>query len=597
MKADEEARLLRLAEAIGDADSVDWQAENEQCPDLSAAMERLRRIEAVASGFRSVRPTDSEDMAPSEASFSWGHLQVQEKLGGGSFGEVYRATDPVLQRDVALKLRRPGPSRNEESGRRFIEEARRLARIRHDNVIAVHGADLHDGRVGLWTELIEGETLELRLNRDGPLGVHEALSVGLDLCRALAAVHAAGLIHGDVKAANVVREKGGRVVLTDFGSGTEDGAETAAFGSPGSAAPEVLLGSPPRPESDIFSLGVLLFKLVSGKLPCPGESIGEIREAGLRGEFLSLRDLRPEIPATFIAVVERALDLDPQARFSTAGDMERALTRVFDAPSVGKREHIRTGWWHRFAHLGAAALIVILAVAVYLIGSRMREPAGTRELIGESAVEEPGLEAVVSAVPAVDPPEVDTEVTGTSTNPLLVTADLFRGGDERMALDSGSSVRPGDQLYLELETDEQVHLYILNADREGDLFVLFPLPDMDLANPLPAGRHRLPGRLSGVPQEWQITSAGGTETFLVVASRARQVELEGDLTALRAATGLSRRLGLESGNLRGIGGVADSIQQPEANGMADQIHQEMTSRREREGDVWVWRIELSNPVL
>ncbi len=597
MKADKDARLLRLAEAIGDADTVDWQAERDLRPDLSAALERLRRIEAVASGFRSVRPTDGDDVAPSEASFSWGHLQVHERLGGGSFGEVYRATDPVLQRDVALKLRRPGPSRNEKSGRRFIEEARRLARIRHDNVIAVHGADLHDGRVGLWTELIEGETLEFRLDRDGPLGVHEALSVGLDLCRALAAVHAAGLIHGDVKAANVLREQGGRVVLTDFGSGTEDGAETAAFGSPGSAAPEVLLGSPPGPESDIYSLGVLLFKLVSGQLPFPGESIGEIREAARRGECLSLRDLRPEIPATFIAVVERALDLDPQARFSTAGDMERALTKVFDAPSVGKREQIQTSWWGRFAHLGAAALIVTLVVAVYLIGSQMRKSAGPRELNGESAVEEAEVKAVVSAIPAVGPPEVDTGVTGTSMHPLMVTADLFRNGDDRMALDSGSLVRPGDQLYLELETDEQVHLYILNADKQGDLFVLFPLPDMDLSNPLPAGRHRLPGRLNGVPQDWQITSAGGTETFLVVVSRARQAELEGDLTALRTATGTSSRLGLDSGNLRGIGGVADSIQRPEADGMADQIHQEMTSRREREGDVWVWRIELSNPIL
>jgi hypothetical protein len=520
-------------------------------------------------------------------------LELKEKLGEGSFGEVFRASDPLLQRDVALKLRRPGPSLDQGSGRRFIAEARRLARIRHDNVVTVHGADLCDGRVGLWTELIDGVSLEERLDTDGPLGVHEAVAVGVDLCRALAAVHGAGLIHGDVKAANVLRERGGRIVLTDFGSGTEMGAESAYFGSPASVAPEVLEGRPADARSDLYSLGVLLFKLTTNEFPVIADHPRALLEAHRLGRQHSLRDLRPGLPGDFITVVERALAPEPEDRFTSAGQMERALTGVLDHQLAGSGPQ-QPGWWRRFGPATAVgmALLVVLVVALVVIRPPINtKPQDSSTEEGAISREEPAVPSAL-APPGAESPEV-SEAAANSVVPLDVQAQLFRGGADPVPLASGSNVTLGDSLFLELESSEQLHLYILNADREGRLYVLFPLPGMDIANPLSPGRHRLPGGRGGVSQDWKITSAGGTETFLVVAARERQVELERDLDAVKVA---SLDFGTEAqGELRGIGGLTESSAPAASASLVGQILESMRARQEEAGDVWVRRYELLNP--
>src|SRR5207248_1845014 len=135
-------------------------------------------------------------------------------------------------------------------------EGRLLARIRHQNVITVHGVAVHEQRVGLWMELVRGETLEQLLQKRGPFSAREAALVGIDLCRALAAIHAAGLIHRDVKAQNVMREDGGRIVLMDLGTGREAGAvgDAAAqdlAGTPLYLAPEIFSGDRASERSDL----------------------------------------------------------------------------------------------------------------------------------------------------------------------------------------------------------------------------------------------------------------------------------------------------------------------------------------------------------
>lgn len=501
---------------------------------------------------------------------------------------------------MALKLRRPGPSLDHDSGRRFVAEARRLARVRHDNVVAVHGADAHDGLVGLWTELVHGETLEERLTRDGPLGVHEAVAVGVDLCRALAAVHGAGLVHGDVKAANVIREHGGRIVLTDFGSGTDAGAEAATYCSPASVAPEVLQGSPPQPGSDLYSLGVVLFKLVSGLLPVPGESSRELIEAHRGGARRSLRDLRPAIAAELVAVIEHALEGDPAIRFRSAGEMERALTGVLERQRVPSPQRPPANPWRRTRPAMLVALGLLLTVAATLaIRHRTPRPSDQDAPAGQ------GLAA------GADPGETSAQCLRTESQtagesprkapsvPLQLEAELYRGGDGGGPLASGSSVAPGDQIYLEVEASEEVHLYILNEDRAGGLFVLFPLPGLDTTNPLPPGRHRLPGRQRGVSQDWKVTSEGGTETFLVVGSRVPQGEFERELAVIRAATDGSGPHGSDAESqelLRGLGALANSASPSPETAAPLEVYESMLAREEHAGDVWVHRFHLLNPV-
>ena len=152
--------------------------------------------------------------ATEPTSSRWGALECRRKIAGGGFGTVYLAWDPALEREVALKvLRAAGRSQT------VIQEGRLLARVRHPNVVTVYGVDEYEGTVGLWMEWVEGLTLTQVLAARGLLGGQEAALIGIDVCRAVAAVHKAGLLHRDIKAQNVMREAGGRIVLMDFGAG------------------------------------------------------------------------------------------------------------------------------------------------------------------------------------------------------------------------------------------------------------------------------------------------------------------------------------------------------------------------------------------
>lgn len=332
-EVDDRRVLEEAAERIADEEPVEWQARAAESPAAGSRLETLKVLERLARAFRgaagrSGMPPPAAGPDETAEAVSWGHLRILEKLGEGGFGEVYRAHDPVLDRQVALKLRR---ERRAEDDRRYLDEARRLARVRHPNVLVVHGADVRDGRVGLWTDLIQGETLETLLQRQGPMGAQEATAVGLDLCRALAAVHAQGLLHGDVNTSNVMRERGGRIVLMDFGAvkeiSGEGGGVTVSRGTPVAIAPELLRGEQGIPAADIYSLGVLLFRLVTGRYPVEGESLEEIARKHEHGAARPLRDLRPDLPAPFVRTVERALALSPRERFASAGPWS-ALSRT-----------------------------------------------------------------------------------------------------------------------------------------------------------------------------------------------------------------------------------------------------------------------------
>ncbi len=273
----------------------------------------------------------------------WGQLVLGDKVGEGAFGEVYRAWDVVLEREVALKLLRAA-----EEDPALLQEARMLARLRrHPNVVTVYGADRHDERSGIWMDFIEGETLAAIVEQRGSFGAQEALLVGVDVCRALAAAHRAGLLHRDIKAHNVMRERGGRIVLMDFGLGHETAAAAAADlgGTPLYMAPELLDDGPPTVRSDLYAVGVLLFHLSTRAYPVEGQTIESLRQAHAAREVRSLRDLRPDLPPAFSRAVERAIAPDPSRRYATAGQMAAALEEA-----LGTRRFVlpisrRVFWW------------------------------------------------------------------------------------------------------------------------------------------------------------------------------------------------------------------------------------------------------------
>jgi eukaryotic-like serine/threonine-protein kinase len=338
LRADDRA-LASLAQSVADGTPIDWRAaEADAAPRDRRLVRHLRLVESIAALHRSIPASSDPEPAvsrpaPAPEGRRWGRLVLLECIGEGASCEVYRAWDSELHRHVALKLLKPDGSHTEAHGR-ILEEARRLARLRHEHIVQVYGAEEHDFRVGLWMELVRGTSLEQLVRERGGLGAREAALLGLDVCAALAAVHGAGLLHRDVKAQNVMREEGGRTVLMDFGTGEELAGTARMVGTPLYLAPEIFRGERASVQSDLYSVGVLLFYLVTGTFPVVAGSMEELATAHASRERQPLRDLRSDLSEAFVRVVERALDSDPARRYRSVGELERALRESLDIPSA-----------------------------------------------------------------------------------------------------------------------------------------------------------------------------------------------------------------------------------------------------------------------
>jgi len=363
----------RVVDAIADGRPVDWGIATGDPEKLAA----LRLIDDVARLHRSGGaggPELADAPAPGSAgadggdrpaSRSWGNLRILGSLGRGAYGEVFRAFDPALHKEVALKLWDGGLGT--PLLERLLDEARVLAKFRHPNLLLVLGAAVHDGQAGMWTELLDGWSLEQWVERNGPVGWREAALIGIDLCRALAAVHALGVLHHDVKPANVLRARAGRIVLADFGSagryhsGRETGASPSLVGgTPLTMAPEVLEHDPGSPAADLYSLGVVLFYLVTGRYPLQAASLEKLRADLAAGPLPPLRTHEPEVAEAFAKVVDRALERAPADRYASAVAMERALDAALASDRAGPVPSGRRKW----IGVAAAALVVtLLAVA------------------------------------------------------------------------------------------------------------------------------------------------------------------------------------------------------------------------------------------
>lgn len=567
--------IQSLAERVADAAAVDWEAEAGRLPHLAPQIERLRTVQRIADAQRVINSrameTDRADMeatrslppqeTPDATDRTWGPLTIRAKLGQGSFGEVFRAYDPALDREVALKLIEVPQTADSLDTKRFLAEARRLARVRHENVLVVHGAETHAGRPGIWTDLLRGRTLQQYLAQERTIGHREAALIGLDLCRALAAVHREGLVHRDVKPANVMREEGGRNILMDFGAGleakprTEGALASTIEGTPLYMAPEQVRGEAATPAVDIYALGVLLYHAVSGSYPVEADRFDELVEKHRSGKAIPLRDRRPDLPAEFVQVIERALEPDPKRRFPSAGSLERALAGTL-GPGVAHVEGAqetrppaarpsRRGW-----RLAAAGGVVAIIVVVILVRGQQNVARPTPPVPPSN---NPASRSAVSPGPA------------TSPGPLIASAALYRGdGAGRRRLQEGERIVPGDALSLTIQGGDSMYVYVLDEDSKGHVFVLFPVPGLYPANPLqPRESHRLPGRFGSQSVNWEVTTAGGRENVLVLANRAPLVALEREILrfphAVPGAPIHYGELGKGAvGALRSIGGMTPS---------------------------------------
>ena len=390
MRADDRA-LADLAASVADGSPVDWQAVEAAAPGRDRRIVRhLRLVDSIAALHRSIPPTDSDTPVATPATPDgrrWGRLVILEAIGKGTSCDVFRAWDSELHRDVALKLLHQDDLVDgaRDARARVMEEARRLARLRHEHVVQVYGAEEHDGRVGLWTELVRGESLDEIVKARGPLGAREAALVGLDVCAALSAVHNAGLLHRDVKAQNVMREAGGRIVLMDFGTGEDLAAGSSRLvGTPLYLAPEIFRGQKASVQSDVYSVGVTLFHLVTGTFPVVAATMEQLARGHANRLRQPLRDLRPDVPASFIGVVERALDSDPLRRYRSIGELEQGLRESLDpspahqpaaasAPAPKPRRRFGAPFVAAGTALAVVVMLTMLAMAL-IVWTRSSTP-------------------------------------------------------------------------------------------------------------------------------------------------------------------------------------------------------------------------------
>lgn len=449
-----------VARAIADGSLVDWSAvERQAVPTLDAALFReLRHLEAIAARcteYFSTPQSGGQFNAPSHGEpviGTWAHFDLLAIVGRGAHGVVYRAWDRNLDREVALKLL------TTDGDARAAVEGLNLARVSHRNVVTVFGALVHDGIVGLWMEFVRGQSLEETVIRKGPVSAEDAIAIGLDLCDALSAIHAAGLIHRDVKPQNAMREQSGRIVLMDLGA-SHDRARvdpsTGGTGTPAYMAPELFDGAPASVASDVYALGVLLFRLTTGAYPVVASSVREMASAHASRARHSPRDLRPDMHAGLARVVERALAFSSAERYQSAAELREALQQL----GADRHDVLATSSLTAFStpqprrHL--AMLLLVLAVGSLVGPLVMRSTSWT-------AAGEVGQRDARSAVSAARIAVLPFENLGSPDQGYFVegVTDEIRGkltavpGLEVIARDSSlryrGSSRPLEQIASEL---------------------------------------------------------------------------------------------------------------------------------------------------
>lgn len=263
-----------------------------------------------------------------------GRYRIESLLGQGGMSAVYKATDPNLRRVVAIKLIHAHLASDQQFVARFEEEATAIAQLRHPNIVQVYDFDHDEDTYYIVLEFIPGETLNDRLKRLNQakrfLPLAEALQIIIQICEAVDYAHKRGLVHRDIKPANIMLNVQQQAILTDFGivkilGGEKHTATGAVLGTALYMSPEQVRGEMAEPRSDIYSLGVTLFEMLSGNPPFQADSVMTVLMMHLTDPVPDLRSLRAEVPAEVVAIIEKAMAKDARQRYQTAAEMATAL--------------------------------------------------------------------------------------------------------------------------------------------------------------------------------------------------------------------------------------------------------------------------------
>lgn len=248
--------------------------------------------------------------------------ELIERIGDGGMASVYRAHDQLLDRYVAVKILHPQFANDEEFITRFKKEAQAAAKLSHANIVNIYDVGEWQEKHFIVMEYVEGETLKSKIQRDGKLSIHDTLNISEQISEALEHAHTHNLIHCDIKPHNILLKANGQVKVADFGIARAATSSTMTYGGNvvGSVhyiSPEQAQGNAITPKSDIYSLGVVIYEMLTGQVPFKGESAVSIALKHLQEKPIPIHDLRPNVPPVVEAIVLKAMDKDPQKRFTS----------------------------------------------------------------------------------------------------------------------------------------------------------------------------------------------------------------------------------------------------------------------------------------
>ncbi len=464
--------------------------------------------------------------------------RVLRRLGGGGMGVVYLAEDERLDRRVALKVMKPDLAADAEARSRFLREARAAAAVQHEHIVTIHEANEADGLAYLVMPYLEGESLEDRLRREAALPLPEVRRIGREVAEGLAAAHARGLVHRDVKPANIWLEHPAepgapaRVRLLDFGLARPMGLSElsqpgALLGTPSYMSPEQARGADVDARSDLFSLGTLLYRMATGRLPFDGTNMMAVLHAIQHDEPSPPRTLRPDLPEALERLTVRLLAKDRDARPASARAVAQELVALAgSAPGrtdpyatvLHDTEAATASPAARPARRGIPPLAWIgagvLALALLVVVAHALRP---------------GPVAEVRAVPPPAPPPPARDTTPPALPPLrgYVDATVLRktpAGTQKLALrDPGAlPLRAGaDFVQIEAALNRPAHLYLAWVDTEGNVDLVYPWDEEKKRRP--PEEKPVEHLFWPTPTDGGFLPAGpaGTSTLLLLARETR----------------------------------------------------------------------------